>query len=227
MGHQLEAFKAHVVDVPSLSTAFGSRGLSLSHFSSRAERHQANGAEELYLLRRYLFTLAANEILRFPFTIEKHESPDFLCTDDVGDVFGIEITEATSIKDQREMTLAERTQKPSPLGKFGGRYQGGATGDAPERDATAEIMKAVHRKSLKARNWRNLSGLELLIYCNSNASRLCDTSRAFVELEPRLQRWFSALVQNTAIHRVSVILGDQLAIFSPKPTVFLGVLAEL
>jgi hypothetical protein len=109
-----DAFAVNVVDRGSLAMAFGERGLSLAHFASRTDRHKAGHGieEEIYLLRRYLSTLEASGELQYPFDVCKSERPDFLLTDHRGCCLGLEVTEATTMADQREMTLAGRKDTP-------------------------------------------------------------------------------------------------------------------
>ena len=194
--------------------AFGERGLSLAHFASRTDRHKAGHGieEEIYLLRRYLSTLEASGELQYPFDVCKSERPDFLLTDHRGYCLGLEVTEATTMADQREMTLAGRKDTPTRLGNLGGRYRNGADGDIPERDVVADVLRATRRKSESFR--KSDLPVEILIYANSNASFLCRTGETFSKLEKGLRRWLPHILRDTKIDRISVILSGQMARFS-------------
>ena len=82
-----------------------------------------------------------------------------------------EITEATDVADQREMTLGERSgRKMSLIGEFGGRFKGGAGN--PSIIWATDIVSAIKRKSGKAIFQDSSVPRHLIIYPNSNASIL-------------------------------------------------------
>ena len=173
------SFNIDARDSSSLAEAFGDRGLDLSHFPTRTARKRANNGleEELYVLRRYLFTLDAAGLLPYPLRISKSETPDF-AGNARGNALGIEITEATSPADQREMTISERSGQPALLGTHGGRYKGGIQDGAPpergrraDRDLTSDVLRAIRRK------WGlpfETPSVDLVLYANGNANMMAD-----------------------------------------------------
>lgn len=184
---------------------FGEQGLNISE-RRRSERSKSD--KEIYLLRRYLFTLHNENILRFPLQIAQSETPDFVCQID-GVERGLEITEATSSLDQREFTKMEDKEEPQLLGTFGGRFKGGASGDEPERALTADVIRAIRRKKFK--RFRTAS-TDLLIYGNSNAVNLIfNEKRAIDMMHKSLQRWDCLFKQGSGLGQVSLILGSKLA----------------
>jgi hypothetical protein len=104
--------------------------------------------KEWWCLRRYFLTLDEAELLEFPIAVEKRERPDFWCTF-AGCGVGIEVTEATDRRDQREMTKMAQGDTASLLGTFGGRFLGGAVGESPECAWKADVLTAVERKVKK------------------------------------------------------------------------------
>ena len=123
--------------------------------------------KELFNLGQYLPTLAANGLLRFPLTLEKGESPDFVLTDGNSEVWGLEVTEATTEDFQRELTDTEGEEAE----EFE-LYRGGpSVGDSPEREACTAILSAGKRKAKKVRQgkYRPLPRYDLLIYVSVRA----------------------------------------------------------
>jgi hypothetical protein len=214
---QPKLFEIEATDQAGLLKALGNRGLDLSsEFESRTERHKANHGleEEIYLIRRYLLTLSRLGRITYPLKLSARESPDFLLVTN-GVTVGIEVTEATSGRDQREFTLEEGEECPSLIGKYGGRYADGAVGDQPERDLIADTLRAIRRKVTKLRKgvYEPTPTLELLIYANSNASFLSDERRAIEMLKPFLWQRTWRLFAHTNITRVALILGNHIALF--------------
>jgi hypothetical protein len=201
-------------DRSALVASFADRGLDLSQFETRTERHRYNNGleEEIYLLRRYLFTLEDAGLLNYPITLKKAESPDFQGSMN-GATYGIEVTEATSPADQREMTLAETHDGPTPRGSYGGRYKSGSFGFQDERDLAADVIKALRRKRAKANKWStSISTLDLLLYANGNHWP-SEVKYVAAILEPLLRRWEGALNKGTSIQRIAVIKGRSLIIW--------------
>jgi hypothetical protein len=101
------------------------------------------------------------------------DEPDFVViragtTDMVGLV---EITEATDASDQREMTAFERSGKRvALLGHSGGRFPRGAA--RPGLAWASDIIDAIKRKETKVIFKSSLTPRHLIIYPNSNASKL-------------------------------------------------------
>ncbi len=176
-------------------------------------RHNSGLEEELYVLRRYLFTLAHNELLNYPLVITATESPDFRIESE-GLEFGIEVTVATSSADQREMTLYESREGAKLLGLDGGRYHGGAVGDRPERDLTSDAIRALRRKARKAPNYdERINYLDVLMYASSNASVVANSSKALALIETKLRTYFEFITNQTKVSRCAVIHRDKLFVF--------------
>jgi hypothetical protein len=196
-----------------LATGFGSRGLDLTHFENRAARRKANNGleEEVYVLRRYLFSLDAAGMLSYPLRLVKNETPDFVGKAG-GEAYGIEVTEATLARDQREMTLAERVSEPSLLGAHGGRYPhgirygGDPRGRPPDRDLTGDVLRAVRRK--RALPYPP-SALDLLLYANGNAARMAELETTLTLLESRFLRWNHHLVDGTQLKTIAIVLDGE------------------
>jgi hypothetical protein len=112
----------------------------------------------------------------------------------------IEITEATCEADQREMTKRAEWGKSTLLGAFGGRFNRGASGRAPEMAWTADVLHAISRKSGKKIFSQSDLPRHLVIYPNSNASILMDAEdehEAFRMLQAKLSKIKSSLEQTT------------------------------
>jgi hypothetical protein len=226
---QPKPFEIDATNHQGLLKAFGDRGLDLNtEFESRTERHRANHGleEELFLLRRYLLTLSRLGRLAYPLKLAAQESPDFLLVTN-GVTVGIEVTEATSWLDQREFTL-EEDEAPSLIGAYGGRYSDGAVGDQPERDLTADTLKAVRRKVTKIRKggYEPTPTLELLIYANSNASLLSNEQRAIEMLKPFLSEARRQLFAGTNITRVALIVRNHIALFDERGVEVFAIAAD-
>jgi len=99
------------------------------------------------------------------------DEPDFVMTRGGSTVGLLEITEATAEVDQKDMTSFQRsTEKVAMLGKFGGRFKGGAS--RPGLAWATDIVDAIRRKRGKAIFQDSSATRHLLIYPNSNASLL-------------------------------------------------------
>lgn len=128
----------------------------------RERRHQAH--QEWYCARRYLLALAAAGHLRFPLTVRKRESPDFLLMGPEGGRIGLEITEATTPEYQRHLTMTEGDGKLHPLGP-----PDGWAADAPERALAAVAADCAARKfgrMARHRDWARADRHDLLLYNN-------------------------------------------------------------
>lgn len=207
-----------VSDRCSLIRAFGERGLDLLHFPTRAARKRAHNGleEELYIFRRYLFSLEAAGMLSYPIGLMKGETPDFTCwSNDI--VWGVEITEATTRADQREMTLEERSEQPALLGTFGGRYKGGIRdaahperGRRADRDLTSDVLRAVRRKHGLL---YNSAPVDLLLYANGNASMMADFATFSPLVCQRLNRWSAAVTASGKVRRVAIMKEPKLILW--------------
>ncbi len=187
-------------------TTFDSAEHLLDYFRSVGEMvgprkgpsKRTHDQKELYNLRQYLPTLAANGHLRFPLTVEKGESPDFLLTDGVSKKWGLEVTEATTQEWQREMTVTEGDETSlQPLGRDGW------AGNSAERETCAAILRAMRRKARKIRagGYRPASRYDVLIYVNVRAF-FYDADETVRLLVQRTSRWYP---QWAVLGRVGVI----------------------
>lgn len=212
------SFNIYARNSSSLADAFGDRGLDLSHFPTRTARKRANDGmeEELYVLRRYLFTLDAAGLLQFPLRLSKSETPDFAGSAG-GYALGIEITEATLPADQREMTISERSGQPALLGTHGGRYRGGIRDDAPpergrraDRDLTADVLRAIRRK------WGlpfKTPSVDLVLYANGNANLMSDFPTFHALVCSRVDRWSSTIAKRGKLRRIGIIKEPKLILW--------------
>lgn len=213
------SFNIDARDSSSLAEAFGDRGLDLTHFPTRTARKRANNGleEELYVLRRYLFTLDAAGLLPYPLRLSKSETPDFAGSAR-GNVLGIEITEATLPGDQREMTISERSGRPALLGTHGGRYKGGIRDDAsPERgrradrDLTSDVLRAIRRK------WGlpfETPSVDLVLYANGNANMLSDFPTFHPLVCSRVDRWSGLIAMRGKVRRIAIIKEPKLILWN-------------
>jgi hypothetical protein len=168
--------------------------------------------EERYCLALYLFALATYRKLRYPLRIEEGESPDFLITKSSGKTTGLEVTKATNMWVQREMTLLEREfekrkraaassgDQPRPLGIM--LSQRGWVGDEAERDWLSFVRAAVEKKLSKIDDFLPATRQELLIYDDTPLPAI---DRPMVL--PILSRWLDEKrKENPRLGRVSIIV---------------------
>ena len=200
----------HVTNRVDLISAFGNLGTKVGgRTGPDARTHEQ---QEWWCLRHHLFTLAANDQLEYPITIQKGERPDFCCTF-AGREIGIEVAQATHPLDQRELTRMENEDGCVFVGQLGGRFPDG--GGNTERAWWADVLKAVRRKSRKVRSYPNpLPEYSLLLYSNSNAQRLIfDWPKAFEELDSKFgQLW---RIIDPAIKSLAIICSRWLLLLEP------------
>jgi hypothetical protein len=179
-------------DLIALNDAFGSLGTNVGPRLGPDKRTQ--DAKEWFVLRHFMAVALPAGLFPLPVTLAKVQppGPDFAMT------FGparkpalIEITEASHPKDQREMTkFAESDKDVMLLGDYGGRFAGGAS--QPKFAWTSDIAEAILRKQSKSICTSPAPDRHLIIYPNSNASRLiCDEEderTAFVHLKEVIER---------------------------------------
>jgi hypothetical protein len=131
---------------------------------------------EWWVLSRFLEKAIAADVFRLPVKGRHgrppHE-PDFvLVRPGTTDVIAlVEITEATDEADQREMTAFERSPaKMALVGHSGGRFPRGAA--RPGLAWASDIIDAIKRKETRVIFKSSLTPRHLIIYPNSNASKL-------------------------------------------------------
>jgi len=169
------------IKVPDLSkfcTAFGATGLGGWPRTGPKKRTQDD--KEWFVVRHFLKVALRTGIFEPPVLIQKGipPNPDFVLEFDHRDtVTFFEITEATNSADQREMTEFELSKKQAMLlGEFGGRFYGGAS--QPGRVWASDVLDAIKRKVGKAIFSQSYANRHLIIYPNSNASRLLFDDKA-------------------------------------------------
>ncbi|MFN4023337.1 MAG: hypothetical protein ACK4MQ_00775 [Hyphomonas sp.] len=165
----LNAVNASSLD--DLVRQFGGVGLTVPPRPNRTKEEK-----EAYLARRLFLNLAKEQRLSFPLSITQSDSPDFVVDASDGTWF-LEITEATSEADQREMTLAP--DAPQLIGHSGGRGADGYFGAQPETEVIADINAAIDRKKRKAYASNRCS---LLVYINSNPGMVVHMSEVLRRL---------------------------------------------
>jgi len=172
--------------------------------------------KEWYVVRRFLKEAISARKFQLPARVERGHppDPDFLV---VGNLMRalIEITEATSEADQREMTLQEYTNEPILLGDLGGRFRGG--GGEPGHLWASDVVEAIERKKEKSIFSTKNVERHLVIYPNSNASFLIfndeDERRAFALLANLIddkREELSRIVGECSVH----ILGKKYIFFN-------------
>jgi hypothetical protein len=185
-----------ILELSNFDAAFGEIGAKVGPRTGPNKRSQEE--KEWYVIRRFLGPAIARGIFRLPLVINKSfpPEPDFVVRHDRGHAL-IEITEATSPEDQKEMTLQEQTDEPILLGELGGRFAGG--GSEPEHLWVSDIVDAIKRKATKSIFSSLGAGRHLVIYPNSNASSLIfdheNERRAFSLLASAIDSKRTALSQ--------------------------------
>lgn len=136
--------------------------------------------------------------LSYPVSVKHSDAPDFLIVEGEA-TYGIEVTEATSPEDGRERARMEKADSSAHLlGSFGGRGEDGFPGDSPLELVARDIQSAIDRKSGK---YANSTGVDLLIYPNSNPSIVFNFDRERPKL---LQQKFNG----NGFRRVFVLWSD-------------------
>lgn len=161
-----------ISDLASFCTAFGSLGLRGGRRTGLHKRTQEG--EEWFVARRFLKASLRGRIFEPPLSIQKRNPPEPDFSLELGDGGGflafLEITEATDPADQKEMTKFERSNKSALLGDFGGRFSQGAS--QPGLAWASDVLDAIKRKQGKGIFLRSDATRHLVIYPNSNASKL-------------------------------------------------------
>ena len=168
-----------------LISHFESAGTEVGPRSGPHKRTQDAEGATLDPCRNPLRTVAANELLNFPLSIEKCESPDFLVTSEGTASWGLEITEATTQAWQRELTAMEKNEThPRLLRREGWR------GNSAEREACAAILRAMRRKARKIKRGKYRPALrhDILIYVNMRAF-FYDVQEVIELLSKSVTRW--------------------------------------
>lgn len=187
---------------------------------SACPRASVAPSEERYCLALYLFALATHRKLKYPLRVEEGESPDFIIAWSSGKRTGLEVTKATNMWVQREMTHMEveyerressaRTfgVEPEPVSLMLSEH--GWAGDQAEVEWLSFIKDAVARKVPKLADFRTTERQDLLAYD--------DTPLAAIErpkVFPILSRWLSETRKtNPLLGRVSIIVSLDLLLDS-------------
>jgi hypothetical protein len=139
-----------------------------------ARKRRTKRDEERYCLGLYLLALATYRKLKYPLRIEEGESPDFAITWSSGKTTGLEVTKATNMWLQREMTKAEveyekreaaaRLCRTNAEGVMIGLSNLGWAGDQAEAEWLTFVREAVERKLPKLETFRPTSRQDLLVY---------------------------------------------------------------
>ena len=125
--------------------------------------------KEWWTLNKAIQRSGVEKFLPQPFVAEHNDTygngADFELTFADGTVLALEITEATTKEDRKEIVRSRRATETMPLGSQGGRFGGGVEGNVYEHAMVCDINNAIQRKS------KNRYGRQscLLIYPNSNA----------------------------------------------------------
>jgi len=163
-------------------------------------------------MSRYLLGLDAKQRVTFPVSLAHAlhgRSPDFMLSIGDNPVEGYEVTQATTQKFHRKLTLLEKPGAPKSLyGKAGGWI-----GHQPESYWCRRILTSVKQKLMKLGKGRyqNAKAQHLVIYDNMDNAAI-DLDEALKRLRPRLSRVLkSARVKFNTISVIStqrVLLSD-------------------
>jgi hypothetical protein len=161
-----------------------------------ARKRRTKRDEERYCLALYLLALATHRKLKYPLRIEEGESPDFTITWSSGKNTGLEVTKATNMWVQREMTNMEVENErceagakalgvePEPVSQMLSNH--GWAGDQAELEWISFIRDAVDRKLPKLAKFRTTSRQDLLVYDDAPLPAI-DRAKVL----PVLSRWLS------------------------------------
>jgi hypothetical protein len=204
-----------IVHAPSLDgfdAAFGLVGLKVG--SRTGPKKRTSEQKEWYVVRRFLKEAISGQLFACPFVIRHGvppEEPDFVLKNE-GNRTLIEITEATDEADQREMKCIEVSDQLAILnGELGGRFKGGAIGNAYEVAWAEDVINAIERKVSKSIFKDTTAQRHLVIYPNSNASS-CDEDVAGTILKEKVDARRQELVEMSNGCLVHV-LGKQKLVF--------------
>ena len=155
-------------DPVELSARFGAVGIRVPARTEPKDQF----AEEMYCLRRYLFPLAHRGLLRFPLTVVKSETPDFILNwpqDTMA--IGLEVTKATRQEFEADLTRFDREQetKHYPSDPAEGTMDlsvAGWAGNDRERELVEYILVS-NLDKLEGIDTYSVGGCDLLIYDNT------------------------------------------------------------
>ena len=186
-----------------------------------ARKRRSKRDEERYCLGLYLLALATHRKLKYPLRIEEGESPDFTITWS-DKTTGLEVTKATNMWVQREMTKPEaeferRVLEAEAVGTEAEPVslllsQHGWTDNQAAVEWLSFIQNAVQRKLSKLGKFRPSSREDLLVYDDTPLA-VIDRPKVF----PNLSRWLSETRKaNSRLGRVSIIVSLDLLLDSSE-----------
>jgi hypothetical protein len=177
-----------------------------------ARRRRTKRDEERYCLALYLLALATYRKLKYPLRIEESESPDFMIAWSSGKTTGLEVTKATDMWMQREMTKMEVEyerresaakapgEEPEPVSLMLSNH--GWAGNQAEVEWLSLIRDAVERKLPKLAKFRATSRQDLIVYDDTPLPAI-NRSKVL----PALSSWLSETRRtNPGLGRVSIIV---------------------
>jgi len=185
-----------------------------------ARRRRTKRDEERYCVALYFLALATHRKLKYPIRIEEGESPDFIVTWNSGKSTGLEVTKATDMWIQREMTKAddEYERQQSAAQSSGIAPEGvaimlsthGWAGEQAEVEWLSFIKSSVERKLPKLASFRSASRQDLLVYDDTPLPAI-DRAKVL----PVLSRWLSETRNaNPSLGRLSIIVSLDLLLDS-------------
>jgi len=187
---------------------------------------------EKFCIKFYLLTLSQNNLLRFPMSVTKSESPDFFILSN-GETTALEVTEASTEDYQRAMTELEKCPDGTLLeshsifnhgmdsqkGEYkkalrtpGKKLNGeGWVGDSVEKEWIDIILNAIDKKisDLNKPNFQTASRYELLVYDNSHVAEMVHLKAAIPLLKNAIFEKFG-LISKRNFRSISVIHSDEL-----------------
>jgi hypothetical protein len=144
--------------------------------------------------------------------VKSGESPDFILTENTGEVVGLEVTRATEQWLQREMTSADREYRQREIAaEVSGRdaeplivalTEFGWVGDEAEDQWCVLVRRAIERKIEKLPEFRRAARQDLLIYDDTPIPAV-DRRKVMATFDP----WARDLKSNTpTLGRISIVI---------------------
>lgn len=195
---------------------------------------------ERYDLKFYLERLPEKCLLKFPFSVRKEESPDFILSNNET-ITALEVTEATTESFQKAQTKQETEPEgtwlelnPSfnlessekrdkkvqwkaigeAMRKRGEKLRGeGWLGDSGKKEWVEIILSAIKKKTEKLNQprFKNADRYELLIYDGSHVgSIMLDVGKAVPLLKKAVNEKLDLISSKRNFHFISIIRGNQL-----------------
>ena len=182
---------------------------------------------ERYDLKIYLSVLTEYKLLKFPFKVEKSESPDFIISFYQEEKIGLEMVDAGTEEEQQLMTKQDKIKKDTlfvsgPNNKHfliesneNEEFGEGWDGDSVEREWVSNILDTINKKVSKLNEpyFKKFNKNELLIYDTIHAGHMLNVNGAIPLLKKAIvensyQRGFKDTFHCISILRINQLLYD-------------------